>query len=92
MSFDSIRVGLYKKCVISEEGEELLLKLQLPGISKPLMIKSEVVWGRKRAEDSDMRPSGMGLKFCEMTKRDKLILRQYLKAINDERLKERNVA
>lgn len=59
-------------------GHRFLLKLSLPGISEPLLIKSEVVWARK-AEDAgkDQKP-GMGIKFREITKRDFHALREFL--------------
>ncbi|UCH00264.1 MAG: TIGR02266 family protein [Deltaproteobacteria bacterium] len=60
-----------------KEGEQFLLKLQLPGVSEPLKVKCEVVWTRKQS-DTEKRPPGMGVKFCEMTKKDLQILNQYL--------------
>jgi len=60
-----------------KEGEQFLLKLQLPGLSEPLKVKCEVAWTRKQS-DTEKRPSGMGVKFCEMTKKDIQILNQYL--------------
>lgn len=59
------------------KGERFLLKLQLPGLSEPLQARCEVVWTRQQSE-TDRRPPGMGVKFCEMTERDSHMLRQYL--------------
>ncbi len=64
-----------------KNGEKFLVKLQLPGIPNPLIINSEVAWARKQAEDPNNRPSGMGVKFCEMNKRDDFLLKQFLKDI-----------
>ena len=61
-----------------KEGEAFLLKLQLPNLSEPVKVKCEVVWTRVQS-DTEKRPSGMGVKFCEMTKKDIQVMRQYLK-------------
>jgi uncharacterized protein (TIGR02266 family) len=67
-----------------KEGEQFLLKLQLPELSEPMEINCESVWTREQS-DTEKRPSGMGVKFCEMTARDNKILNQYLQAlIKDE--------
>lgn len=63
------------------KGERILIKLQLPGISNPLKIRSEVAWARKQAEDPNNHPSGMGVKFYEMNKQDDFLLKQFLKNI-----------
>ena len=60
-----------------KEGEQFLLKLQLPGFSEPLKVECEVVWTRKQS-DTEARPPGMGVKFCEMSKRDIPVLNHYL--------------
>ena len=60
-----------------KEGEQFLLKLQLPGLSEPLKVKCEVVWTRKQS-DTEERPPGMGVKFCEMSKKDLQVLNHYL--------------
>ncbi|NVL93005.1 MAG: TIGR02266 family protein [Desulfobacterales bacterium] len=59
------------------KGERFLLKLQLPGLSEPIQAKCEVVWTREQSE-TDRRPPGMGVKFCEMTERNSQMLGQYL--------------
>jgi type IV pilus assembly protein PilZ len=71
-----------------KEGEEFLVKLELPGLSDDIVIKSEVIWTRKKAEASDVYPAGMGVKFLEMTKDNNKALKRYLrdieKRISDE--------
>ena len=71
-----------------KEGEEFLVKLELPGLSDDIVIKSEVIWTRKKAEASDVYPTGMGVKFLEMTKDNNKALKRYLrdieKRISDE--------
>jgi len=49
-----------------KQGEQFLLKLQLPDLSEPVKVMCKVVWTREQS-DSETRPSGMGVKFCEMT-------------------------
>jgi Tfp pilus assembly protein PilZ len=65
-----------------KKGEKILVKLQLPGIPNPLKINSEVAWTRKQAEDPNNRPSGMGVRFYEMNKKDDFILKQFLMVNN----------
>ncbi|UCD87913.1 MAG: TIGR02266 family protein [Desulfobacterales bacterium] len=71
-----------------KKGEDFLAKLELPGLSDPVVIKCEVIWTRKREEETDVYPAGMGVKFIEMTKENNKILRKYLrdieKRISDE--------
>jgi CRP/FNR family transcriptional regulator len=60
-----------------KQGEQFLLNLQLPGLSDPMKIKCEVAWTRKEKEATDY-PTGMGVRFLEMTKEDNRTLKQYL--------------
>lgn len=60
-----------------KEGEQFLLKLQLPGLSEPMKVNCEVAWVREQS-DTEKTPSGMGVKFCKMTKQDNQILSQYI--------------
>jgi CRP/FNR family cyclic AMP-dependent transcriptional regulator len=62
-----------------KQAEHFLLKLQLPGLSEPMRIKCDVAWSRKQEEKTEGSPDGMGVKFIEMTKEDKEMLKQYLK-------------
>lgn len=62
-----------------KQGEHFLLKLQLPGLSDPMTIKCEVAWSRKQEGETGDSPDGMGVRFIEMTKEDKEMLKQYLK-------------
>jgi type IV pilus assembly protein PilZ len=63
-----------------EMGEEILLKLTLPGIPNALNIKSKVMWVRKSQVDVK-RPAGMGVQFCKMATEEYTILKQYLKTV-----------
>ena len=65
-------------------GLKFLLKLQIPGVSDPLQIKSEVAWTRKRDENHPDRPPGMGIRFCEMSDKDRQTLDQYLSGETQE--------
>jgi len=62
-------------------GEMFLLKLQLPDIPDPLKIKCTVVWADKEEKDKDRHPSGMGIKFNEMSDKDNESLQEYLKPL-----------
>jgi uncharacterized protein (TIGR02266 family) len=63
-------------------GHKFQLKLSIPGISNPLQIKCEVIWARKREKNlPDMKP-GMGIKFIEMSEKNKDLLRRYIASSN----------
>lgn len=64
-----------------KKSERFLLNLQLPDLPNPLKIKCEVAWAIKQEEDPDNRPSGMGVKFSEMSGKDNQILKQYLEKL-----------
>jgi type IV pilus assembly protein PilZ len=64
-----------------KKGEEFLVKLGLPGLSDIVVIKCEVMWTRKKEEETDVYPAGMGAKFIEMTKENNRILKKYLRDI-----------
>jgi uncharacterized protein (TIGR02266 family) len=68
------------------EGEQFLLKLQLPDIPEPMRISCEVVWSRKHLEASDKMPAGMGVKFVEMSKKDRDTFNLFLSRIPGMRL------
>jgi len=42
-------------------------------------VKCEVAWTRKQMEDSANRPSGMGIKFTEISDRDRSNIKKYIK-------------
>lgn len=62
-----------------EQGEHLQIELQLPGLEDPVKVKGQVIWTRAKTGETD-KPSGMGVKFVEITKEDKQILKKYLNA------------
>jgi uncharacterized protein (TIGR02266 family) len=62
-----------------QEGEQLQIELQLPGLEDPVKVKGQVVWTRPKTGAAD-EPSGMGIKFIEITKDDKQLLKEYLNA------------
>jgi uncharacterized protein (TIGR02266 family) len=64
------------------EGEQFLLKLQLPDLSEPIKINCEVSW-RREQNNAEQKPPGMGVKFFEMDKRDKQLLLQYFQSIQE---------
>ncbi|MDY7031234.1 MAG: TIGR02266 family protein [Thermodesulfobacteriota bacterium] len=64
-----------------QRGEQFSLRLQLPGIPNSIETKCEVVWARKKEEETDTSPAGMGVKFVEMTKKNNQMLTQFLKDV-----------
>jgi type IV pilus assembly protein PilZ len=64
-----------------QQGEQFLLKLQLPGLSDSVKVKSEVAWTRKKSKKPETSPPGMGVKFIDITKKNHIMLEQYLKEI-----------
>lgn len=63
-----------------KEGEQFLLRLQLPDLPEAIKITCEVLWVREQSE-TEKRPPGMGVKFSKMTKRDNQILNQYFQTL-----------
>lgn len=64
------------------QGEQFLLRLQLPELSDPLKIDCEVVWARSASRATEREPAGMGVKFIEMSKKDTESLQHYLGRIS----------
>ncbi len=69
-----------------DEGEHFILKLQLPDIPEAMRISCEVVWARKFPEAGDRMPAGMGVKFVEMSKKDRDTFNAFLSKIPGMRL------
>jgi uncharacterized protein (TIGR02266 family) len=65
-------------------GDQLSIKLQLPGLSGPLQIKCQVAWTRTKQQSQPGRPSGMGVKFTQISNRDYRVLKQYLSSIKED--------
>ena len=71
--------GLFLKTATPlAKGTQFLLKLQLPGVTKPLQIQSEVVWSRDRNQAEAGHPPGMGVKFLTLSDADEAVLRDFL--------------
>jgi len=64
-----------------KQGEQFMLKLQLPGLADTMKIKCEVAWLRKQSEATENSSAGMGVEFIELTKNDDQALKKYLKDI-----------
>jgi uncharacterized protein (TIGR02266 family) len=60
------------------QGDQFLLRLQLPALQEPLKVSCEVAWVKSPAEATAKEPAGMGIKFIEMSKVDRDALKQYL--------------
>ena len=71
-----------------KEGEQFLLKLQLPGLSGPIKVNCEVSWAREQSYTEKSSP-GMGVKFCEMSKQDTQILNRYVQTLIEGEDKDR---
>jgi len=63
-----------------KQGEQFLLKLQVPDLPEPIKLNCEVSWVREQT-DTEKRPPGMGIKFCKMTKKDNQVLNQYFQTL-----------
>ena len=63
-----------------KQGEQFLLKLQVPDLPEPIKLNCEVSWVREQT-DTEKRPPGMGVKFCKMTKKDNQALNQYFQTL-----------
>jgi len=59
-------------------GHQFLLKLEISGMKHPMQIKCEVLWSHKRVDSTPEKPSGMGVKFCEIPEKDYLFLKKYI--------------
>jgi uncharacterized protein (TIGR02266 family) len=63
------------------QGDQFLLRLQLPALQEPLKVSCEVAWVKSPAEATAKEPAGMGIKFVEMSKVDREALKRYLEKI-----------
>ncbi len=64
-----------------EKDDSFMLKLQLPELPEPLMIQSQVVWNRKKGEQAEAGPAGMGVRFVGLSSKEDEALRKYLLGI-----------
>jgi len=63
------------------QGEQFILRLQLPEVPDSLKISCEVVWARSPAQATAREPAGMGVKFIEMSQKDDALLKRYLSRV-----------
>jgi len=71
--------GIFVKTAkLLPEGEEFVLKLQLPDGSEVLQIGCRVSWSRTETDDPDKLPPGMGIKFVEISPEDRQRLKKEL--------------
>lgn len=61
-----------------KEGEQFLLKLQLPGLSDSVKIKCEVVRTIEKGKEIHDSSSGMEVRFVDITKKNHQMLKEYL--------------
>jgi CRP/FNR family cyclic AMP-dependent transcriptional regulator len=62
------------------KGERFSLNLKLPDFSEPIKATCEVVWTRGK-EETEKRPPGMGVRFCEISEEDRQLLSQYIRTL-----------
>lgn len=60
------------------KGEKFILKLQLPNLTNPIKIKSEVEWTRSHSEDPINLPPGMRINFSETDENVYHMLEEYI--------------
>lgn len=60
------------------KGETFLLRLQLPGLQEPLKITCDVAWVREAGGGSRNDPPGMGIRFKDMSEKDRQTMALYL--------------
>lgn len=70
------------------QGQEFLVKMEIPGVSAPLQIKCEVVWTRNREDGQPEKLPGMGVKFSKISKKDYKILRRFFALKEPEKVQE----
>lgn len=66
------------------QGEQFVLRLQLPDLPDPLRMSCEVVWARSPAEAKPKEPAGMGVRFIEMSPKDRDVLKRYLSGVSGD--------
>ena len=67
-----------KSDLLLEEGEQLSLEFQVPGVSRPLKAQARVAWVRRFPNPSEV--AGMGVTFLVMDAQDRSLLEQALLA------------
>ncbi|MDY6972506.1 MAG: TIGR02266 family protein [Thermodesulfobacteriota bacterium] len=61
-----------------DTGEMFLLQLPIPETPSVLKVKCRVIWNRNKDDRQPETPPGMGVKFCEVSKNDHQLLKEYL--------------
>ncbi len=59
-------------------GYQFKLKLQISGRKDPMHLNCEVVWSRKKEESTPQKPSGMGVKFFNISEKELKYLKKYV--------------
>ena len=74
--------GLFIKSEnLLEPGQKFLVNLRLPDREDSIIIKCEVVWVRRKDEELGNGTPGMGVKFIDMTDKDRAVLERYLNVL-----------
>ena len=74
-SFDLSAGGIYLRSeLLYYPGDELILQIDIPGLSEPLVIIGEVI----RVDVDNTSTPGMGVAFWSLTSAERYILNNYL--------------
>jgi uncharacterized protein (TIGR02266 family) len=60
------------------KGEQFSLKMHLPGVADPLKVTCEVVWSKRESSGEENGPAGMGVRFCDLGKKDQETMDAFL--------------
>lgn len=62
--------------LLLEQGEQLEIEFELPGVSRPFQVRARVAWVRRA--DTDRAAPGMGIEFLDLTPADRQALADFL--------------
>ena len=78
-SMDLSAGGTFLACdLLLEEGEQLSLGFQVPGLRRSLQTEARVAWVRRFPKENEQ--AGMGIEFLSMSDEDRMELTRYLEA------------
>jgi uncharacterized protein (TIGR02266 family) len=78
-SLDLSAGGTFLACdLLLEEGEQLSLGFQVPGLPRSLQAEARVAWVRRFPKADEQ--AGMGIEFVSMSDQDRWELTRYLEA------------
>ncbi|MHB8419032.1 MAG: PilZ domain-containing protein [Myxococcales bacterium] len=72
----SIGGAFLRADLLLEQGEELEIEFELPGVSQPLRSRARVAWVRRG--ETDRSAPGMGIEFLDLSPGDRQALADFL--------------